>query len=121
MTGASLGFLWFNAPPAELFMGDVGSLGIGGAIGSVAVMIKQEFLLVMIGGVFVLEALSVIMQVTSFKLFRRRIFKMTPIHHHFELLYPPEISRRMESKILFRFLIVAILFAPLSLATLKLR
>ncbi|HLG14149.1 MAG TPA: phospho-N-acetylmuramoyl-pentapeptide-transferase [Blastocatellia bacterium] len=121
LTGASLGFLWFNAPPAEVFMGDVGALGIGGAIGAVAVMIKQEFLLVMIGGVFVLEALSVIMQVTSFKLFRRRIFKMTPIHHHFELLYPPELSRRMEPKIVFRFLIVAILFALLSLATLKLR
>jgi phospho-N-acetylmuramoyl-pentapeptide-transferase len=121
LTGASLGFLWFNAPPAEVFMGDVGALAIGGAIGSVAVMIKQEFLLVMIGGVFVAEALSVIMQVASFKLFRRRIFKMTPLHHHFELLYPPEVSRRMEPKIVFRFLIIAILFALLSLSTLKLR
>jgi phospho-N-acetylmuramoyl-pentapeptide-transferase len=121
LTGASLGFLWFNAPPAEVFMGDVGSLGIGGAIGAVAVMIKQEFLLVMIGGVFVIEALSVILQVTSFKLFRRRIFKMTPLHHHFELMYPPELSRRMEPKIVFRFLIIAILFALLSLSTLKLR
>ncbi|HSQ20583.1 MAG TPA: phospho-N-acetylmuramoyl-pentapeptide-transferase, partial [Blastocatellia bacterium] len=88
LTGASLGFLWFNAPPAEVFMGDVGALGIGGAIGAIAVMIKQEFLLVMIGGVFVIEALSVILQVASFKIFHRRIFKMTPIHHHFELLYP---------------------------------
>ena len=121
LTGASLGFLWFNAPPAEVFMGDVGALGIGGAIGAVAVMIKQEFLLVMIGGVFVIEALSVIMQVASFKIFHRRIFKMTPIHHHFELLYPPEVSRRMEPKLVFRFLIIAILFALLSLSTLKLR
>ena len=121
LTGASLGFLWFNSPPAEVFMGDVGALGIGGAIGAIAVMIKQEFLLVMIGGVFVLEAVSVILQVASFKLFHRRIFKMTPIHHHFELLYPPELSRRMEPKIVFRFLIIAILFALLSLSTLKLR
>jgi len=121
LTGASLGFLWFNSPPAEVFMGDVGALGIGGAIGAIAVMIKQEFLLVMIGGVFVIEALSVILQVGSFKLFRRRIFKMTPIHHHFELMYPPEISRRMEPKLVFRFLIIAILFALLSLSTLKLR
>jgi phospho-N-acetylmuramoyl-pentapeptide-transferase len=121
LTGASLGFLWFNAPPAEVFMGDVGALGIGGAIGVIAVMIKQEFLLAMIGGVFVLEALSVILQVGAFKIFHRRIFKMTPIHHHFELMYPPEISRRMEPKIVFRFLIIAILFALLSLATLKLR
>ncbi len=121
LTGAALGFLWFNAPPAEVFMGDVGSLGIGGAIGSIAVMIKQEFLLVMIAGVFVIEALSVILQVASFKIFRRRIFKMAPLHHHFELNYPPEISRRMEPKIVFRFLIIAILFALLSLSTLKLR
>jgi len=121
LTGAALGFLWFNSPPAEVFMGDVGSLAIGAAIGAVAVMIKQEFLLVMIGGVFVIEALSVILQVTSFKLFHRRIFKMTPIHHHFELMFPPEISRRMEPKIVFRFLIIAILFALLSLSTLKLR
>jgi phospho-N-acetylmuramoyl-pentapeptide-transferase len=121
LTGASLGFLWFNAPPAEVFMGDVGALAIGGAIGSIAVMIKQEFLLTMIGGVFVIEAVSVILQVTSFKLFHRRIFKMTPIHHHFELMYPPEISRRMEPKLVFRFLIIAILFALLSLSTLKLR
>ena len=121
LTGASLGFLWFNAPPAEVFMGDVGALGIGVAVGAIAVMIKQEFLLVMIGGVFVIEAVSVILQVASFKLFHRRIFKMTPIHHHFELLYPPELSRRMEPKIVFRFLIIAILFALLSLSTLKLR
>jgi phospho-N-acetylmuramoyl-pentapeptide-transferase len=121
LTGASLGFLWFNAPPAEVFMGDVGALGIGGAIGTIAVMIKQEFLLVMIGGVFVLEALSVILQVASFKLFKRRIFKMAPLHHHFELLYEVEVSRRMEPKIVFRFLIMAILLALLALSTLKLR
>jgi phospho-N-acetylmuramoyl-pentapeptide-transferase len=121
LTGASLGFLWFNSPPAEVFMGDVGALGIGGAIGVIAVMIKQEFALVIIGGVFVLEALSVIIQVGSFKLFRRRVFKMAPLHHHFELQYSPEVSRRMEPKIVFRFLIIAILFALLSLATLKLR
>ena len=121
LTGASLGFLWYNSPPAEVFMGDVGSLGIGGAIGVIAVMIKQEFLLVMLGGVFVLEALSVILQVASFKLFKRRIFKMAPLHHHFELMYSPEVSRRMEPKIVFRFLIMAILFALLSLSTLKLR
>jgi phospho-N-acetylmuramoyl-pentapeptide-transferase len=102
-------------------MGDVGALGIGGAIGVIAVMIKQEFALVIIGGVFVLEALSVIIQVGSFKLFRRRVFKMAPLHHHFELQYSPEVSRRMEPKIVFRFLIIAILFALLSLATLKLR
>ena len=102
-------------------MGDVGSLGIGGAIGSVAVVIKQEFLLVMIAGVFVVEAISVILQVATFKLFRKRIFKMAPLHHHFELNYPPEVSRRMEPKIVFRFLILAILFALLSLSTLKLR
>ncbi|MCI0489439.1 MAG: phospho-N-acetylmuramoyl-pentapeptide-transferase [Blastocatellia bacterium] len=121
LTGASLGFLWFNAPPAEVFMGDVGALAIGGAIGAIAVMIKQELLLVMIGGVFVIEALSVILQVAAFKLFRRRVFKMAPLHHHFELMYPPELSRRMEPKIVFRFLIIAILFALLSLSTLKLR
>jgi phospho-N-acetylmuramoyl-pentapeptide-transferase len=121
LTGASLGFLWFNAPPAEVFMGDVGSLGIGGAIGIVAVLIKQEFLLVMIGGVFVIEALSVVLQVASFKIFKRRIFKMAPLHHHFELMYPAELSRRMEPKLVYRFLIVAILFALLSLTTLKLR
>jgi phospho-N-acetylmuramoyl-pentapeptide-transferase len=115
LAGASLGFLWFNAPPAEVFMGDVGSLAIGGSIGTVAVIIKQEFTLLLIGGVFVLEALSVMIQVTTFRLFNKRLFKMAPIHHHFEL-----IGWR-ESKIVFRFMIVAILFALLSLTTLKLR
>ncbi|MFN0119524.1 MAG: phospho-N-acetylmuramoyl-pentapeptide-transferase [Blastocatellia bacterium] len=115
LIGASLGFLWFNAPPADVFMGDVGSLGIGGTLGAMAVMIKQELLLGLIGGVFVIEALSVIIQVTSFKLTRKRVFKMAPIHHHFELL------GWKESKVVFRFLIVAIMFALLSLSTLKLR
>jgi len=115
LVGASLGFLWFNAPPAEVFMGDVGSLGIGGALGAMAVVIKQELVLPILGGVFVIEALSVMLQVASFKLTKRRIFKMSPLHHHFELL------GWKEPKIVFRFLIVAILFALLSLSTLKLR
>ena len=115
MLGASLGFLWFNAHPAEIFMGDVGSLALGGAIGCLAVMIKQEILLVMVGGLFVMEALSVILQVASFKLTGRRIFKMSPLHHHFEL------SGWNETKVVVRFWIIAIMFALLSLATLKLR
>jgi phospho-N-acetylmuramoyl-pentapeptide-transferase len=121
MAGASLGFLWFNAPPAEIFMGDVGSLAIGGAIGTIGVLTKQEFMLVMVGGVFVMEALSVMLQVSVFKMTRstsgtgRRLFKMTPLHHHFEML------GWKEPKIVFRFLILAILFALLGLSTLKLR
>jgi phospho-N-acetylmuramoyl-pentapeptide-transferase len=121
MAGASLGFLWYNAPPAEVFMGDVGSLAIGGGIGTVAVLTKQEFMLLMVGGVFVLEALSVMLQVSVFKMTKRttgtgrRLFKMTPLHHHFEM------QDWKESKIVFRFLILAILFALLSLSTLKLR
>jgi phospho-N-acetylmuramoyl-pentapeptide-transferase len=115
MVGASLGFLWFNAHPAEIFMGDVGSLALGGAIGCLAVMIKQEILLVLVGGLFVIEALSVIIQVASFKLTGRRVFKMSPIHHHFEL------SGWRETKVVVRFWIIAIMFAMLSLATLKLR
>lgn len=115
LVGASLGFLWFNAPPAEVFMGDVGSLGIGGALGIMSVIIKQELVLPILGGVFVIEALSVMMQVGFYKLTRQRIFKMAPLHHHFELL------GWKEPKIVFRFLIVAILFALLSLSTLKLR
>lgn len=121
MVGASLGFLWYNCPPAEVFMGDVGSLSIGGALGTVAILTKQEFLLPFIGGVFILEALSVMLQVSVFKLTKRggqpgrRIFKMTPLHHHFEM------SGWKESKVVFRFVIVAILFALMSLATLKLR
>ena len=121
MVGASLGFLWYNAPPAQVFMGDVGSLAIGGAMGTVAVLTKQEFMLLMVGGVFVIEALSVMLQVSVFKMTRRttgtgrRLFKMTPLHHHFEM------QDWKESKIVFRFLILAILFALLSLSTLKLR
>ncbi|HXG57580.1 MAG TPA: phospho-N-acetylmuramoyl-pentapeptide-transferase [Thermoanaerobaculia bacterium] len=115
MVGASLGFLWFNAHPAEIFMGDVGSLALGGAIGCLAVMIKQEFLLVLVGGLFVLEALSVILQVASFKLTGRRIFRMSPLHHHFEL------SGWRETKVVIRFWIIAIIFSMISLATLKLR
>jgi phospho-N-acetylmuramoyl-pentapeptide-transferase len=121
MAGASLGFLWYNAPPAEVFMGDVGSLAIGGAMGTVAVLTKQEFMLLMVGGVFVIEALSVLLQVSVFKMTRRttgtgrRLFKMTPLHHHFEM------EDWKEPKIVFRFLILAILFALLSLSTLKLR
>ncbi|MFZ0879989.1 MAG: phospho-N-acetylmuramoyl-pentapeptide-transferase [Candidatus Acidiferrales bacterium] len=113
--GASLGFLWYNTHPAELFMGDVGSLAIGGAIGTVAVIIKQEILLLSIGGVFVIEALSVIIQVASFKLTGKRVFRMAPLHHHFELL------GWSESKIIVRFWIAALVFALFSLTTLKLR
>jgi len=115
MVGASIGFLWYNAHPAEMFMGDVGSLALGGAIGIVAVIIKQEILLLSIGGVFVLEALSVIIQVGSFKLTGKRVFRMAPLHHHFELL------GWSESKIIVRFWIVALVFALFSLTTLKLR
>jgi phospho-N-acetylmuramoyl-pentapeptide-transferase len=115
LVGASLGFLWWNAHPADVFMGDVGSLALGGALGTVAILIKQELLLPIVCGVFVLEGLSVIIQVASFKLTGKRVFKMAPIHHHFEL-----IGWR-EPKIITRFLILAIIFALLSLTTLKLR
>jgi phospho-N-acetylmuramoyl-pentapeptide-transferase len=115
VVGASLGFLWYNAHPAEMFMGDVGSLALGGAIGTVAVIIKQEILLLSIGGVFVLEALSVIVQVGSFKLTGKRVFRMAPLHHHFELL------GWSESKIIVRFWIAALVFALFALTTLKLR
>ena len=115
MTGASLGFLWYNAHPAEIFMGDVGSLGLGGGMAAVAVLIKQEILLIFIGGVFVLEALSVILQVGSFKLRGKRIFKMAPLHHHFEAL------GWQESKIIVRFWIAGLVLALFALTTLKLR
>jgi phospho-N-acetylmuramoyl-pentapeptide-transferase len=115
LVGASLGFLWYNAHPAEMFMGDVGSLALGGAIGTVAVILKQEILLLSIGGVFVLEALSVIIQVGSFKLTGKRVFRMAPLHHHFELL------GWSESKIIVRFWIAALVFALFALTTLKLR
>ena len=115
LVGASLGFLWFNSYPAEIFMGDVGSLALGGALGTVAMLIKQELLLPLVGGMFVLEALSVILQVGSFKMRGKRIFKMAPLHHHFEL------AGWSEPKVITRFLIIAIVFALCSLATLKLR
>ena len=115
MVGASIGFLWYNAHPAEIFMGDVGSLALGGALGVVAVLIKQEILLLFIGGVYVIEALSVILQVGSYKLRRKRIFKMAPIHHHFEALGWPE------SKIITRFWIAGLVMALFALTTLKLR
>ena len=121
MVGASLGFLWYNAPPADVFMGDVGSLAIGGAFGTIGILTKQELILVFVGGVFVMEAISVMLQVSFFKLTKRhtgvgkRLFKMTPLHHHFEM------QGWKESKVVFRFLILAILFALLSLSTLKLR
>jgi phospho-N-acetylmuramoyl-pentapeptide-transferase len=116
MVGASIGFLWYNAHPAEVFMGDVGSLALGGAIGTVAVIIKQELLLPFIGGVFVLELMSVVLQVGSYKLRNgKRIFKMAPLHHHFELL------GWSESKVIARFWIMALVFALFALTTLKLR
>jgi phospho-N-acetylmuramoyl-pentapeptide-transferase len=115
IVGSSLGFLWYNAFPAEIFMGDVGSLALGGAIAAVSVVIKQELLLPFIGGIFVIEALSVILQVGSYKLRRKRIFKMAPLHHHFELL------GWKESKIIARFWISALVFALFALTTLKLR
>ncbi len=115
MVGASLGFLWYNAHPAEVFMGDVGSLALGGAIGTIAVIIKQELLLIFIGGVFVAEALSVMIQVASFKMRGKRVFKMAPLHHHFELL------GWSESKVIIRFWIVSLILALFALSTLKLR
>jgi len=115
MVGASIGFLWYNAHPAEIFMGDVGSLALGGAIGTVAVIIRQELLLPFIGGIFILEALSVVLQVGSYKLRKKRIFKMAPLHHHFEQL------GWSESKVIVRFWILALVFALLALTTLKLR
>ena len=115
MVGSAIGFLWYNAHPAEVFMGDVGSLALGGAIGTVAVCIKQELLLPFIGGVFVIEALSVILQVGSYKLRKKRIFKMAPLHHHFELM------GWSESKIIVRFWIASLVFALFALTTLKLR
>jgi phospho-N-acetylmuramoyl-pentapeptide-transferase len=115
LVGASLGFLWYNSYPAEIFMGDVGSLALGGALGTVAILIKQELLLIIVGGVFVLEAASVVIQVTSFKLTGQRVFRMAPLHHHFELV------GWSEPKVITRFLILAIVFALFSLTTLKLR
>ena len=115
LVGASLGFLWYNSYPADIFMGDVGSLALGGALGTVAVLIKQELLLPLVGGIFVLEAASVIIQVAVFRMTGRRVFKMAPLHHHFEL------SGWSEPKIIARSLIVAVIFALFTLTTLKLR
>ena len=115
LVGAALGFLWFNAHPAEVFMGDVGSLSIGGAIGIVAVLCKQEVLLVVVGGIFVMEAMSVMLQVAFFKATKRRIFRMSPLHHHFELV------GWAEPKIIVRFWILAMIFSLIGLSTLKLR
>jgi phospho-N-acetylmuramoyl-pentapeptide-transferase len=115
VAGAALGFLWFNCHPAQVFMGDVGSLALGGGIGIVAVVAKQEVLLVLVGGLFVIEALSVLIQVASFKLTGRRVFRMAPLHHHFELL------GWHETQVVVRFWIISVVFALAGLATLKLR
>lgn len=115
MIGAGVGFLWYNSYPAQIFMGDVGSLSLGGTLGAIAVLTKNEFLFVLIGGIFVIEAVSVILQVASFKLRKKRIFRMAPIHHHFELLGWPE------PKVIVRFWIISIFLGILSVATLKMR
>jgi phospho-N-acetylmuramoyl-pentapeptide-transferase len=115
MVGATLGFLWYNCYPAEIFMGDVGSMALGGAIGTVAILIKQELLLFSIGGIFVLEALSVILQVSSFRFRGKRILKMAPLHHHFELM------GWAEPKVVIRFWLLGLIFALFSLTTLKIR
>jgi phospho-N-acetylmuramoyl-pentapeptide-transferase len=115
LVGGGLGFLWFNASPAELFMGDVGSLALGGALGTIAVLIRQEILLVVVGGIFVIETVSVIIQVASFKLTGKRVFRMAPIHHHFEQLGWPE------QKIVVRFWIISIILGLVALSSLKLR
>ena len=115
MIGAGLGFLWFNCYPASIFMGDTGSLALGGALGTVAILIKKELLLMIVGGIFVVEALSVILQVISFRLLKKRIFKIAPLHHHFQFLNWPE------NKVIVRFWIIASLLALLTLVTLKIR
>jgi phospho-N-acetylmuramoyl-pentapeptide-transferase len=113
--GAGMGFLWYNTFPAQVFMGDVGSLSLGGSIGMLAILTKNEFLSTVIGGVFVLEAASVVTQVTSFKLTGRRVFRMAPIHHHFEL------KGWAEPKVIVRFWIISIMLALIALGSLKLR
>ena len=115
VAAAGLGFLWYNTYPAQVFMGDVGSLSLGGILGTIAVLTKNEILMVFLGGIFVMEALSVIIQVASFKLTGKRVFKMAPIHHHFEL------KGWAEPKVIVRFWIISILLAIFSLSTLKLR
>ena len=113
--GAGMGFLWFNSHPASVFMGDMGSLSLGGALGVVAIFTKKEFLLLVVGGIFVLEAFSVILQVGSYKFRKKRIFLMAPIHHHFQL------TGLSESKVVIRFWIISIILALLGLSTLKLQ
>ena len=115
LVGTALGFLWFNAPPAKVFMGDTGSLSMGGVLGTLSLITKHEIVLAIIGGLFVLETLSVIIQVLSFKLTGKRIFKMAPLHHHFEKKGWPE------STIVIRFWIITIVLALIGLATLKIR
>jgi len=115
MFGAGLGFLWFNAPPAAIFMGDTGSLALGGMLGAIAVATKHEIVLAIVGGLFVLEAVSVIIQVASFKLTGKRVFKMAPIHHHFEQL------GWTEPQVVIRFWIIAVVLALIGLSSLKLR
>ena len=115
LIGAGMGFLWFNAPPAQIFMGDTGSLALGGLLGTIAVAVKHEMVLVIVGGLFVLEAVSVIVQVVSFKMTGKRVFRMAPIHHHFEQL------GWSESQIVIRFWIIAFVLALIGLSTLKLR
>ena len=115
LIGAGIGFLWFNTYPAQIFMGDVGSLSLGAAIGTIAVMVRQEVILAIMGGVFVMETLSVIIQVVSFKLRGKRVFKMSPIHHHFEL------SGWAEPKIIVRFWIITLILVLFALATFRLR
>ena len=115
LIGAGIGFLWFNTYPAQIFMGDVGSLSLGAAIGTIAVMVRQEVILAIMGGVFVIETLSVIIQVVSFKLRGKRVFKMSPIHHHFEL------SGWAEPKIIVRFWIITLILVLFALATFRLR
>jgi phospho-N-acetylmuramoyl-pentapeptide-transferase len=115
LVGSGLGFLWFNAPPAQIFMGDTGSLALGGLLGAISVAIKQEFVLVIVGGLFVLEGASVIVQVASFKLTGKRVFRMAPIHHHFEQM------GWTEPQIVIRFWIISFVLALLGLSTLKLR
>jgi phospho-N-acetylmuramoyl-pentapeptide-transferase len=115
LVGGAMGFLWFNAPPAQIFMGDTGSLAMGGAIGTIAILVKHELVLVIIGGLFVIETLSVIIQVLYFKMTGKRIFLMAPLHHHFEKL------GWSESTIVIRFWIIAMVLALIGLSTLKLR
>lgn len=115
IVGAGLGFLWFNTYPAQVFMGDVGSLALGGALGTIAVLVRQEFLLLVMGGVFVMETISVILQVGSYKIRKQRIFRMAPIHHHFELKGWPE------PRVIIRFWIISLILVLLGLITLKLR